>query len=133
MKRWVKINIDPWLKISEKYGTNTAMIYAVIYSHVNADDGYAYPSYAVIMKEANVSNKTLLKGLKALRDNGYILVAKGKKGDCNKYFFPYEALYNKDKAQELCGTATAKSIPKNAPTPAISPVITFSDDEEDLF
>lgn len=80
-----------------------------------------------------MSKPTLNKCIAQLEADGFILICRGKQHECNKYFFPYEALYNEDKAQELCGTATAKSIPKNAPTPAISPVITFSDDDEDLF
>lgn len=132
-KGWTKFNNGKAFEISEKYGGLYLAVYLTIYSHVNVHDGYAYPSQPVIIKEAGVSRNTLPKILKTLETEGYILVAKGEKGNPNKYFFPYEALYNEDEAQKRCGTVTAKSIPKNAQTPAISPVITFSDDDEDLF
>lgn len=73
------------------YKTNlqTAMLYYVLYSHRD-QYGRCFPSIKTLAIECSVSEKTISKMLKELKEAGAIKIKPGKQGRCNSYSFPIE-------------------------------------------
>lgn len=103
-KRYTIIRNESILTLAQKYGASTAMTYFVIYSHVEEKDGYACVTQPTIIKEVNISRKTFFKAIKALEDDGYILIERNNRKP-NKYFFPYEKLFNEKLASQFFDTS----------------------------
>lgn len=88
-------------------GIQAVGLYLTLLSHVNiksakSEDNYmysCYPSIPMLMKETGMSNKTINKYIKLLKDAGLIDYLKGDNLThmANRYFFPLEPqLYTRD-------------------------------------
>ena len=68
-------------------GISVAVVYIGIRRHLNDNTGKCYPSNRLLQKELNVSDKTITKAVKILKENGFIKVKVGR-GGCYYYEFP---------------------------------------------
>lgn len=68
-------------------GISTTIVYIGIRRHLNDKTNRCFPSNRLLQKELNLSDKTITKAVKLLREVGLIKVKVGK-GGCYNYIFP---------------------------------------------
>jgi hypothetical protein len=76
---------------------NVAIVYFMLISHRHGkkDENYnqCFPTKDMLSKETGLSEKTVIKCIKTLADNEYILYRQGNSQLANQYFFPLEEFY----------------------------------------
>lgn len=68
-------------------GTSATVVYIGIRKHLNDKTHKCYPSNRTLQEELNLSDKTITKAVKKLKEIGLIKVKVGK-GGCYNYSFP---------------------------------------------
>ena len=68
-------------------GISATIVYIGIRRHLNDKTHRCFPSNRLLQKELNLSDKTITKAIKLLREVGLIKVKVGK-GGCYNYIFP---------------------------------------------
>ena len=68
-------------------GISATIVYIGIRRHLNDKTHRCFPSNRLLQKELNLSDKTITKAVKLLREVGLIKVKVGK-GGCYNYVFP---------------------------------------------
>ena len=68
-------------------GISATIVYIGIRRHLNDKTHRCFPSNRLLQKELNLSDKTITKAIRLLRDVGLIKVKVGK-GGCYNYIFP---------------------------------------------
>jgi biotin operon repressor len=76
-------------------GMATTVVYMGIKRHLNKNTNKCYPSNRLLQKELNLSDKTITKAVKTLKEAGLLKVEIGK-GGCYNYSFP-EPIYRMEK------------------------------------
>jgi hypothetical protein len=77
---------------------NVAIVYFMLISHRHGDKKHqnynqCFPTKDMLSKETGLSEKTVIKCIKTLADNEYILYRQGNSQLANQYFFPLEEFY----------------------------------------
>ncbi|MDD4643535.1 MAG: helix-turn-helix domain-containing protein [Bacilli bacterium] len=76
---------------------NVSIVYFMLISHRHGkkDENYnqCFPTKDLLCKETGLSKDTIIKCIKTLADNDYILYRKGNSQYANQYFFPLEEFY----------------------------------------
>jgi biotin operon repressor len=68
-------------------GVSATVVYMGIKRHLNKKTNKCYPSNRLLQKELNLSDKTITKAVKTLKEVGLLKVEIGK-GGCYNYSFP---------------------------------------------
>ena len=76
-------------------GISATIVYIGIRRHLNDKTHRCFPSNRLLQKELNLSDKTITKAVKLLREVGLIKVKVGK-GGCYNYVFPELKVLVKD-------------------------------------
>lgn len=66
-----------------KMGANGTQVYLVIKAHTNLDTGATFPSVATITEQTGLSKSSVIRSLKRLMDEGYVI--KTRRGRRNFY------------------------------------------------
>lgn len=76
-------------------GISATIVYIGIRRHLNDKTHRCFPSNRLLQKELNLSDKTITKAVKLLREVGLLKVKVGK-GGCYNYVFPELKMLVKD-------------------------------------
>ena len=75
------------LLFNEKVNRPALMVFWVLTAHLFRGKTYCFPSLSALEKETRFSRPSVIKGIKCLKDLGYLEVEGGKKtGKVNKYY-----------------------------------------------
>ena len=90
----MKKNGDNFLQLDNRIflilcqlGASAAVVYIGIRRHLNDKTHRCFPSNRLLQKELNLSDKTITKAVKTLKEYGLLKVKVGK-GGCYNYSFP---------------------------------------------
>ena len=80
------------------YHPNVAIVYFMLISHRHTDRdnekyNQCFPTQELLSKETGLHKDTVIKCIKTLSDNDYILYRQGNSQYANQYFFPLEEFY----------------------------------------
>ena len=99
--------------LSDKDMTNSAIaLYIMLLNHRHnkKDDYYnkCFPSQEVLSDEIHISQRSVIRAVKALEEKGLIRVFRPGITKPNYYFFPYEDFYSKKEEDQLIRILQAK-------------------------
>lgn len=97
-------------KIMNQYDMQCAMLYVVLVSHRNSQNGGCFPSIEVLSRECGVSVRSIKGYISKLHKGKYIIIDSGKQGVSNTYYFPMEPFY---KGEGVGATRKSKGNFKN--------------------
>lgn len=92
-------------RISKECGGNALCVYLELLNRLNHKSGLCCPSTVTISDATGLSDKTVKRAIKTLKDNGFIDWEQSKASSnnfkVNNYFFLYPAQAVEDKAEEV--------------------------------
>lgn len=79
----------------------SCIIYELMLSHRNTSTNECFPTQELLAREANCSERTVIRSIKLLEQAGYIHVIRPFANQSNRYCFPHEAFYTVEAEKKL--------------------------------